>query len=154
MNFSFESILCPEKEFEALNTLIKDNHLESSNIILEVMSPDIDIPKDHLKQIVGYLKDKGYRISLDKMDALEATLEVFEIVQPDYVKLDMNLVRNIQIDSYNQQKVKRVIDIANASQCQVIALGLETEKEKDWVENAGVDLVQGFFFFEPTFFEI
>jgi EAL domain-containing protein (putative c-di-GMP-specific phosphodiesterase class I)/CheY-like chemotaxis protein len=99
---------------------------------------------------VQMLRKLGYRIAVDDLGAGYAALGALATLEPEIVKLDMSLVRDI-----DRQTTKRRVVAAMATLCRelgsrVVAEGVETEAERAAVVAAGVDLVQGYLFAKPT----
>ncbi len=69
---------------------------------------------------------------------------------PDYVKIDMELIRNININIDKQGLVRNIVSLAKKKKICVLAEGVETEEEFKVVVNLGVDLIQGFYFATPN----
>ncbi len=67
----------------------------------------------------------------------------------DIVKIDMNLVRDIDIDPKRQEIIKSIIKVAKYANYKVLAEGVETENEVRILRQFGVDYFQGFYFAKP-----
>lgn len=73
---------------------------------------------------------------------------------PHYVKVDRSLVRNINYDPKKQHLVSNLINFAKQNQIEIIAEGIETYEEFEYVIHMGVDYIQGFFTAKPNPFLI
>ena len=69
--------------------------------------------------------------------------------QPQVLKLDMELLRDIDHHRPRQVVVEGVMRMANALGSTVVAEGVETEREYAWLRAAGVRLFQGYYFARP-----
>jgi len=99
---------------------------------------------------VAMLRKLGYRIAVDDLGAGYAALGALATLEPEIVKLDMSLVRDI-----DQHATKRRVVAAIASLCRelgsrVVAEGVETEAERQACVEAGIDLLQGYLFAKPA----
>ena len=71
--------------------------------------------------------------------------------QPDLIKLDMALIRNIDRDKARQAIVRGIVSICAELAVEVIAEGIETVGERDFLADAGIHLMQGYWFAKPAF---
>jgi EAL domain-containing protein (putative c-di-GMP-specific phosphodiesterase class I) len=70
-------------------------------------------------------------------------------MQPDFVKLDMSLIRNVDRDPIRRRLVDSMVQVGHDMGILVVAEGIETEAECDVVVELGVDLLQGFLLGRP-----
>jgi len=99
---------------------------------------------------VAMLRRLGYRIAVDDLGAGYAALGALATLEPDVVKLDMSLIRDL-----DQHEKKRRIVAAIASLCRelggrVVAEGVETLAEKQACIDAGIELIQGYLYARPS----
>lgn len=71
--------------------------------------------------------------------------------QPDLIKLDMALVRGIDTNNARQRIVAGVQRICTDLGIRVIAEGIETAGERDFLASQGISLMQGYLFAKPAF---
>jgi EAL domain-containing protein (putative c-di-GMP-specific phosphodiesterase class I) len=105
----------------------------------------------HLSRILATYKALGLKTAIDDFGAGYSGLSLLAKFQPDLVKLDMELIRDI--DSH---RVKQVLVSAMVKACveigvEVVAEGIETHAESATLRDMGVDLQQGFLFARPGF---
>lgn len=70
---------------------------------------------------------------------------------PDYVKIDMSIVRGIDKDENRQKILKNLISYSNERNIKVIAEGVEMKGEMETLINLGVDYMQGYYISKPSF---
>jgi EAL domain-containing protein (putative c-di-GMP-specific phosphodiesterase class I)/CheY-like chemotaxis protein len=90
------------------------------------------------------------RIAVDDAGAGFASFRHILELRPDYVKLDIGLVREIDHDDVRQALVAGIVYFAKKSGCQLIAEGIETAGERDQLRSLGVDLAQGYLLGRPA----
>ncbi len=100
-------------------------------------------------QIDG-LRSLGYRVAVDDLGAGYAGLTSLARIQPEFVKIDGSLVRDIDTSRVNQLIVAAVLDLSTRLGLQVIAEAIETEPEYATLQLLGVELMQGYFFARPA----
>ena len=71
--------------------------------------------------------------------------------QPDLIKLDMALIRDVDQDKARQAIARGILSICNDLGVTVIAEGIETPGERDFLASIGIDLMQGYLFAKPQF---
>jgi EAL domain-containing protein (putative c-di-GMP-specific phosphodiesterase class I) len=106
----------------------------------------------HIRDVqarVSRLRDMGFRIAVDDLGAGYAGLTSFAHLEPEVVKLDMSLVRNVHAQPTKQTLVRTMIAMCHELGMQVVAEGIETPEERDAIVEAGCDLMQGYLFARP-----
>jgi len=93
--------------------------------------------------------DIGYRIAVDDLGAGYAGLTSFAALEPEIVKLDMSLVRDIHNSTVRQRIVGSMVTLCKELEIQVVAEGVETQDERDTVCKLGCDILQGYYFARP-----
>ncbi len=98
---------------------------------------------------IGALRSRGYRLAVDDLGAGYAGLSSFVALEPEFVKLDMSLVRDIHESPIRERLVTSMTTLCRDMGIEVIAEGVENSQESARILNAGCNLVQGFFFARP-----
>jgi EAL domain-containing protein (putative c-di-GMP-specific phosphodiesterase class I)/CheY-like chemotaxis protein len=102
-----------------------------------------------LRSRVEALRRLGYRIALDDFGAGYAGLSTLRRLQPEIIKLDMSLVRDIHLDGVKQTLVRSMVELSRQLGMAVVAEGVETAAERDTLVALGADLFQGYLFGRP-----
>jgi EAL domain-containing protein (putative c-di-GMP-specific phosphodiesterase class I) len=103
----------------------------------------------HIQQIIEEYKRAGFLTAIDNFGAGFAGLGLIAKVQPDIIKIDMDLVRSIAGVPAKQIIVAGLVSIAGQLGIKVVAEGVETESEVRVLRAAGVRLFQGYYFAKP-----
>ncbi|MBF8291052.1 MAG: phytochrome-like protein cph2 [Chloroflexi bacterium] len=90
------------------------------------------------------------RLAVDDAGAGVANFHHLVELRPDFVKIDVSLVRGVDTDLSRQAVVAGILHFASAAHCQVIAEGIETEAELATVTELGVTLGQGYLLGRPA----
>ena len=93
---------------------------------------------------------RGVRFALDDVGAGYAGLAALALLAPDYVKIDMAIVRDCHLDTAKQAVIAALVQYAQRSGAVVVAEGVEASAEHEVVCALGVDLIQGFFIAPPS----
>jgi EAL domain-containing protein (putative c-di-GMP-specific phosphodiesterase class I) len=99
---------------------------------------------------IARLRRLGYRIAVDDIGAGYSGLSSFAMVQPDFVKLDITLVRGLDTDPVRTRLVQLLAELCTDLGIFVVAEGVETANERDALIRLGIDLLQGYLFARPS----
>jgi EAL domain-containing protein (putative c-di-GMP-specific phosphodiesterase class I) len=105
--------------------------------------PDV---KDRVKS----LRNLGFKIAVDDLGAGYAGLSSFSQLNPDIAKLDMSLIRNIDVSPQKRSIVKSMLSVCREELgVDVICEGVETHAERDTLDELGSAMLQGYLFGKP-----
>lgn len=96
------------------------------------------------------LRALGYRIAVDDLGAGYAGLSSFALLEPEVIKIDMELVRGVHRAPRQQILVRTITQLAGEMNALVVAEGVETVEERDALLDLGCDLMQGYLFARPS----
>lgn len=99
---------------------------------------------------IARLRQMGFRIAVDDLGAGYAGLNSFAQLEPDVVKLDMALVRDVHLSPTKQKLVRSLNQLCGDMNMEVVAEGVETKDELEVLVELGCDIFQGYFFAKPT----
>jgi EAL domain-containing protein (putative c-di-GMP-specific phosphodiesterase class I)/AmiR/NasT family two-component response regulator len=99
---------------------------------------------------VAMLRQRGYRIAVDDLGAGYAALGALATLEPEIVKLDMSLVRDIDRHPTKRRVVGAIATLCRELGSRVVAEGVETQAELKTVREVGIDLIQGYLIARPT----
>jgi len=118
-------------------------------VVLEITErSSLDEVRDARRRVAS-LREMGFRIAVDDLGAGYAGLSSFTLLEPEIVKLDMSLIRDIHITSTKQKVVRSMTSLSKDMGMIVVAEGVETREERDCLVELGCDLLQGFLFAKP-----
>lgn len=121
------------------------------NVILEITEGEAVHDAAGFAQRMNAYRAQGVRFAIDDFGAGYSGLNLLAEFQPDAVKLDMQLVRDIQSKGPRQAIVRAVVQVCDDLGIDLIAEGVETEDEFRWFRRIGVRLFQGYYFARPAF---
>lgn len=96
------------------------------------------------------LRNLGMKIAVDDVGSGFASLDTVAEVRPDYVKIDLKLIRDINFDSLKRNIVQSIITFCRQSNIMTVAEGIEEKAELEIVLDLGVDAVQGYLLGKPS----
>ena len=96
------------------------------------------------------LKDVGVHFSMDDFGTGYSSLSYLTQLPFDQLKIDLSFVRNIGIKPTDAVIVQTIISMGNSLGMKVIAEGVESEEQRDFLERNGCHAYQGYLFSKPV----
>lgn len=93
----------------------------------------------------------GFKTAIDDFGAGHSGLGLLTHFQPDIVKLDMDLIRGIDVDPVRRKIVKHTLDMLDDLAIVPLCEGVETTDELATLKELGVSLIQGYVLAKPSF---
>lgn len=129
----------------------KEYNFPTNRLIFEITESEELVDKQHLKSIITEYKRQGFKTAIDDFGAGYSGLNLLAEFQPDIIKLDMALVRDIDQDKVRQAIVQGIVGVCQTLQIEVVAEGIETRAELDLLSSLGINLFQGYLLARPGF---
>ena len=104
----------------------------------------------NVRDRVARLRALGFRIALDDLGAGYAGLTSFAQLEPEFVKLDMALIRGIHENDMKRKIVRSMVELCHDMGKSIIAEGVEVVEERQAVVDLGCDLLQGYLLGRPS----
>ena len=86
---------------------------------------------------------------MDDLGSGFASLQSLVRLQPDFVKIDMSIIRGLTRSSPSFDLVRHISSVCRDQNIRVVAEGIECEEEAQLSSRAGCDLLQGYYLAEP-----
>lgn len=122
----------------------------ASRVVLEITERAPLSSLEEVRERCVELRRLGFRIAVDDLGAGYAGLTSFAVLDPDIVKVDMNLVRGIEGSAVKRRLVSSVVSLCREMEMLLVAEGVETTAERDVLAGMGCDLFQGYLFARPA----
>jgi EAL domain-containing protein (putative c-di-GMP-specific phosphodiesterase class I) len=149
INFLPNAVYNPEHCLQATFVAAKAAGWPLNRVIFEVTEHEEVVDHDHLVGILSAYKAHGFLTAIDDFGAGFAGMNLLADFQPDLLKLDIALVRNINADAKRQCIVRHLVALCAELRVEVIAEGVETGDECRALLDLGIPLQQGFYFARP-----
>ncbi len=144
-NAVYEPRACIQKSLDAARRA----NFPPSNLMFEFTENERMNNPAHVENIVRSYKALGFWTALDDFGAGYAGLNLLARLQPNLIKIDMELLRDIHLSHAKQVIVAGVAAIARELDITVLAEGVENEAELTTLRAAGIRLFQGYHFAKP-----
>lgn len=150
INFTPTSIYDPEYCLRSTMGAIADAGIPPRDIVFEVIESERITDAAHLRAILDFYRERGFRVALDDVGSGYSSLNMLGALRPDFLKLDRELVSGVHADSYKATIAAKLLETARALGVKTVAEGVEEEAEFDWLRANGADYVQGYYFARPS----
>jgi len=128
------------------------NHLgiDHSRVVFELTEKTLISDYDLFERGVAHYRSQGYRIAIDDLGDGFAGLKMLAQVVPDYIKLAMFLVSNIDMSPVRQALVEALVCFSKKIGATVIAEGIERPEELAYFTSIGTEYGQGYLLARPS----
>jgi EAL domain-containing protein (putative c-di-GMP-specific phosphodiesterase class I) len=150
INFLPSTIYNPDFCLQHTFKIVEKHKVNPEDLVFEVVETEKVTDVKHLKSILDRYKKEGMKVALDDVGSGFATLDMFELLRPDYIKIDRSYITNCDKDQTKQDFLKEAIDRAHALGIITLAEGIERIEEAQVCEDLGYDLGQGYLFGKPS----
>ena len=151
INFLPNAVYKPEVCIRSTLEAARMHHVSLDRIIFEVTEGERVQDGPWFTTILREYQRCGFLTAIDDFGAGYAGLTLLADFTPDLIKLDMALVRNIEQSHSRQAIVRGLLHTCRDMGVMVIAEGIESTGERDFLYEAGVRLMQGYLFGRPAF---
>lgn len=151
INFLPNAVYQPERCIRTTLDAAEKYGFPTTKIMFEFTEVERIDDSDHVKRIVEYYKNLGFKTAIDDFGSGYAGLGLLADFQTNIIKLDMELIRNIDTDEVRQAIVRNCLKLFRDLKITALAEGIETRGEMQWLREAGIELMQGYLFAKPGF---
>lgn len=145
-----EAIADPELRSAMITTLPADAEITADRIVLEITERQAITDFASFRSALEYLRALGFKVAVDDAGAGYASLQALAEVKPEWIKVDMSLVRGIDGDGIRAQLMHAMVSFADRVGARLIAQGIDTLEELSTLRGLGVGYGQGFLFTGPV----
>jgi EAL domain-containing protein (putative c-di-GMP-specific phosphodiesterase class I) len=127
--------------------------LEPSDLVLEITERVAVKGWKEFRKRLDSLREEGVAVAIDDMGAGYSSLQSVAELEPDFLKFDLNLVRDIHASPIKQGLLESLLLMAQRIDAQVIAEGVEQAEEFEALRDMRVTFGQGYLFSPPDSLE-
>ena len=118
-------------------------------IMFEVTEGEQIVNREKLINIFDSYAKRGFITAIDDFGAGYADLSWLDDLKPQILKLDMSLIRDIDIFPKKQEHIQSILEYCSTLKTTVLAEGIESRAELDYLAGLGINLFQGYYFAKP-----
>lgn len=134
---------------EVLNSVLQDTGLDPSCLKLEITESAIMDNAQKSIDVLKQIKNMGVKICIDDFGTGYSSLNYLRHLPIDFLKIDQSFVRNMTNDTNDAAIVKTIIELADNLGYKVIAEGVETQAQLNFLSTLGCHFIQGYYFSNP-----
>lgn len=147
INFSADDLHSPETEAR-LKELLAGAGAQSHNILIEATERGLMKP-EKAKGTLLSVRSQGFKVAIDDFGTGSSSLSYLATYDLDVLKIDKMFVDSFEHESPTTKVAFHIIEIARTLGLEMIAEGVETERQRDVLRDAGVQYAQGWLFARP-----
>lgn len=148
INLSAHSVQDPEM-IPFIREALYDHEVDPTQIIFEITETAAILNLEQAERLIAALRRLGCRFSLDDFGGGFLSFEFLRRLQPDFVKIDGHLIKDMINDPVANVIVSAIIEVSRVMNARTVAEWIETQEQFDRVRAMGIDYVQGFLTHRP-----
>lgn len=125
-------------------------HINLGNVVFEITEKSAAADIASFSKLIRNYKDQGYKIAIDDAGSGYSGLKLITDIHPHFIKLDMNLIRNIDKEGIKFALIKTFYEFCLVTDIKLIAEGIETENELNALIDIGIEYGQGYYIQKPS----
>ena len=134
---------------EDIIKILKETELDPKDLELEITENIIMKETEYIIESLKQLKQLGVKIAIDDFGTEYSSLNYIKQLPVDKIKIDISFVRGIGISHKDEAIIKVIIALAKNLELKVIAEGVETKEQLDFLKAQMCDEVQGYYYYKP-----
>jgi EAL domain-containing protein (putative c-di-GMP-specific phosphodiesterase class I) len=134
----------PQFRGKPLIDSLEKAQVEAKRVVIEITEHDVIENHDMFRETMAYFTDLGMSFAVDDVGAGYSGLDTIAQLRPQYLKIDINLVRSLDSKPMNVSMVKALVAIGHNIGAEVLAEGIQREEEAQILRALGVDYGQGY----------
>ncbi|MFB6263459.1 MAG: EAL domain-containing protein [Bradymonadaceae bacterium] len=149
VNFLPTAIYEPEFCLRTTLDIVDDLGMDRDRIVFEVVETEEIEDRDHLVRLLDFYRNAGFKVALDDVGAGYSGLTMLAELEPDYVKIDKEIVWRVDTSHEHRQICESLADLTDSSNQYLLAEGVETPDQYEFLTSIGTDFYQGYLFRKP-----
>lgn len=150
INFLPTSIYNPQHCLQSTVKLVEEIGIAPESIVFEVVESAEVKNLKHLKNILNYYREYGFRYALDDVGTGFNSIEVLAQLEPDVVKLAMEFVQGVSSDPHKRRVALEVANMTREKGAKLLAEGIENRDDLECLKELGYEWFQGYYFGKPA----
>lgn len=133
---------------EQIEALLQEFAIPPALLELEITESALK-PTPEIRAIMNQLKSMGIKLAIDDFGTGYSSLSHLKLIPFDRLKIDKSFVDGLPDTEDDVAIAQTIIALGHALKVNVLAEGVETEAQADFLRNAGVHVIQGYFYGRP-----
>ena len=136
--------------YKEITDLAANYHIPPEKFKLEITETVLMEEPERQLNTVKKLREAGFHVEIDDFGAGFSSLSMLKDFEFDVLKIDMSLVRAIEQDEKSREVLSLIIRLARKLHMEVVAEGVETERQIEYLRKEGCDMFQGYYYSKPV----
>lgn len=132
-----------------IETVLKETRLNPEYLELEITESLLLESREEALQVLRHIQSLGISISIDDFGTGFSSLSYLKLFPINTLKIDSSFVRDIPADANDAAITRAIIQLGRSLRRTVIAEGVETREQYEFLQSEDCDQMQGFFFSRP-----
>lgn len=132
-----------------LQQILEQTAAEPSWFELEITENAVMEDVHHAVAVMNELTQLGFRIAIDDFGTGYSSLSYLKNFNIHTLKIDLSFVRDLICDQHSDAIVRSIISLGSGLDLTLVAEGVETEQQADFLRKAGCDVLQGYLIGKP-----
>jgi sensor c-di-GMP phosphodiesterase-like protein len=132
-----------------LEDLLQKSGASPRHIIIEATEHSF-LQGAQAREVINGIRNLGFRVAIDDFGTGYSSLSCVQDLDLDILKIDKAFVDTIGTDGATSHVVSHIIDMAHSLRMHMVAEGVETEPQAEFLRDRGVEFAQGWLFGKPT----
>ena len=129
--------------------IVAETGIDPARVVLEITEGVMLDRSEHVLGVLGELDRMGFRIALDDFGKGYSSLSYLRLFNFERIKIDRSFVSHVESDGDAKAILCTIAALGHSLRMKVVAEGVETETQRQLVQAAGCELVQGYLFWKP-----
>ena len=130
--------------------IVEKAKIEPSNIVLEISEKGVIKDYKKFRRRMKSYRDMGFQVAIDDIGTGYSNIQTISEIVPDYLKIDIALIKNIHLDLIKQELLETLIAMAKKLNAKVISEGIENKEDLAILRDMGIEYGQGFYLSYPA----
>lgn len=137
------------KIVEDITSILKDTNLNPNDLVLEITENIIMKEPEYVIESLKQLKQLGVKVAIDDFGTEYSSLSYIKQLPVDKIKIDMSFIQGININHKDEAIINVIIVLAKNLGLTVIAEGVETKEQLEFLRDQRCYEIQGYYYYKP-----
>lgn len=134
---------------EKIAETLKHNNIQPGEITVEITENVLVHDTDHITELLNELRQLGLDVAIDDFGSGFASLRYLNMLPVNKLKIDRSFTGNIHQNAHNAAITRGILGMTTEMEIEVVAEGVETDEEYQYLREHKCDFMQGYLFCRP-----
>ena len=134
---------------EDIISYVDSNNVPRESYYIEITESAFVEDTKEVIPVITKLRDNGFKVEIDDFGSGYSSFNALIELPFDVLKIDMQIIKSMDKNPKVKEIIKMIVNLSKTMDSMTIAEGVETKEQCDFLKEAGVDVVQGYYFSKP-----